>query len=119
MRFGRWARPALVVLRSARRLRGTPFDAFGYAAIRRTERALAREYRDAVTTILGALGPNPPAARLDEAVAIAGLAEQVRGYERLKEQRAAAYRSELARRLAAFSAATAAIPQASPTAASE
>ena len=119
MRFGRWARPALVVLRSARRLRGTPFDPFGYAAIRRTERALAREYRDAVTTILGALGPNPPAARLDEAVAIAGLAEQVRGYERLKEQRAAAYRSELARRLAAFSAATAAGPQASPTAASE
>ncbi len=29
MRLGRWARPALGLLRSARRLRGTPFDPFG------------------------------------------------------------------------------------------
>ncbi len=50
---------------------------------------------------------------------IAGLADQVRGYEHLKVQRATAYRAELSRRLAAFSAATGAGPQASPTAASE
>ena len=42
------------------------------------------------------------AANLDEAVAIASLPDQVRGYEHIKLRRAAVYRAELAERLAAF-----------------
>jgi hypothetical protein len=41
--------------------------------------------------------------RIDEAVAIASLPDQVRGYEHLKRSRAEAYRAELAARLTAFS----------------
>ena len=39
---------------------------------------------------------------LDAAVEIAELPDQVRGYEELKQRRAAAYRDELARRVDAF-----------------
>jgi len=38
----------------------------------------------------------------DEAVAIAALPDQVRGYEDIKLRRAAAYRAELAARLNAY-----------------
>jgi len=35
LRFGRWATPAFWTLRAMRRLRGTPFDFFGWAKVRR------------------------------------------------------------------------------------
>jgi indolepyruvate ferredoxin oxidoreductase len=60
------------------------------------------EYIAAVDTLVAGLGPSPDPARLHEAVAIASLPDRVRGYEHLKRERAEAYRTELAARLAAF-----------------
>ncbi|MCE2525765.1 MAG: indolepyruvate ferredoxin oxidoreductase family protein [Acidimicrobiia bacterium] len=101
LKLGRWATPMLVALRSARRLRGTPLDLFGYAAVRRCERQLRGEYRAAVRKLLGTLDE----ANRADAVAIADLVDQVRGYEHLKMQRVATYREELDRRVEEFTAA--------------
>jgi indolepyruvate ferredoxin oxidoreductase len=102
LRLGRWATPLFVGLRAGRRLRGTPFDAFGWASLRRLERTLRDEYIAAVDTLVAALGPSPHPERLAEAVAIASLPDRVRGYEHLKRERAEAYRTELAARLSAL-----------------
>ncbi len=56
------------------------------------------EFESALDTIQDRL----TAANLDEAVGIALLPDQVRGYEQLKLTRAATYRAELAARLADF-----------------
>ena len=103
IRLGRWATPLLMGLRAGRRLRGTPLDVFGWPSLRRMERAMRDEYIAAVDTLVAGLGTSPEAATLSEAVAIASLPERVRGYEHLKRERAEAYRTELAARLAAFS----------------
>jgi indolepyruvate ferredoxin oxidoreductase len=102
LRLGRWATPLFVGLRAGRRLRGTPFDAFGWASLRRLERTLRDEYIAAVDTLVAALGSSPHPERLAEAVAVASLPDRVRGYEHLKRERAEAYRTELAARLSAF-----------------
>ncbi len=102
LRLGRWASPLLRALRAGRRLRGTPFDVFGWASLRRLERTMRDEYISAVGAVVDALGTAPDPVRVDEAVAIASLPDQVRGYEHLKRNRAEAYRAELATRLASF-----------------
>jgi indolepyruvate ferredoxin oxidoreductase len=94
----RTARLTFRVLRAMRRLRGTPFDVFGYASLRRTERAMVPEYVAAMRTVAA----HVTAADVDEAVAIASLPDRVRGYEHLKAERADAYRTELAARVEAF-----------------
>ena len=94
----RSAPPTLRLLRAAKGLRGTMLDPFRWAEVRRVERAMIPEYVDAVER----LGRTLTLDRLDEAVEIAALPDQVRGYEHLKLRRAAAYRSELRRRLAAI-----------------
>jgi indolepyruvate ferredoxin oxidoreductase len=96
--LGRWSRPAFRALRAMRRLRGTPFDVFGWAGVRRLEREMVPEYVRAVDTLLAHLRPDT----LEEAVAIASLPDQVRGYEHIKTERATAYRAELRRRLDAL-----------------
>ena len=101
LKLGRWARPLLMALRAGKRLRGTPLDPFGYASVRRCERRLPGEYRAAIRELLGALD----SANRSEAVAIADLVDEVRGYEHLKMRRVAEYREELSRRAAAFDAA--------------
>ena len=101
LKLGRWARPLLVALRAGKRLRGTPLDLFGYASVRRCERRLPGEYRAAIRELLGDLD----SANRSEAVAIADLVDQVRGYEHLKMRRVAEYRAELSSRVVAFSAA--------------
>lgn len=98
MHFGRWSTPAFWALRSMRRLRGTPLDVFGWAKIRRLERAMIPEYIAAVEALLPQVSDNT----LPEIVAIASLPDRVRGYEHIKWDRAVAYREELSRRLAAF-----------------
>jgi indolepyruvate ferredoxin oxidoreductase len=94
--LGRWARPVLALLRAMRRLRGTRFDPFGYTAVRRAERALIPEYRDAVWSALSAAGPG------DHAVAaeLAALPGMIRGYERIKLASVARYRERQAELLA-------------------
>ncbi len=93
--LGRWSEPALRALRAGKRLRGSPFDPFGRAELRRIERDLPGQYRDVIDQLVANLGPE----NLDDAVAIAGLVDQVRGYEDLKMRRIGEYRSELAERL--------------------
>ena len=99
--LGRWARPLLVTLRGTKRLRGTPLDVFGYAKVRRCERRLRDEYREAIRALLGTLD----AINRDEAVEIADLVDQVRGYEDIKMRRVETYREELSERVERFRAA--------------
>jgi indolepyruvate ferredoxin oxidoreductase len=77
--LGAWFRPVFELLAAGRRLRGTAFDPFGYAAVRKEERDLIRWYRGTVGALLPRLGGD-----LAMAVEIAKLPEQIRGYEELK-----------------------------------
>jgi indolepyruvate ferredoxin oxidoreductase len=80
LRLGPWFRHALGALRALRRLRGTPFDPFGYAAVRREERRLVPWYRELVRVPLRAGGPDAHATALE----LARLPESIRGYEDIK-----------------------------------
>ncbi|MEV4080846.1 DUF6537 domain-containing protein, partial [Nonomuraea fuscirosea] len=75
-------------LRAARVLRGTAFDVFGRAEVRRVERELVTEYRILVHTALTRLTP-ANAAAVEE---LAGLPELIRGYEDIKLARVAEFR---------------------------
>ncbi|WP_433280998.1 DUF6537 domain-containing protein [Pseudonocardia xinjiangensis] len=70
---------------------------FGYAHVRRVERALVTEYRDAVRSALDHLDAD---AGTDEVVAIAELAEIVRGYEDIKLARVGQFRAQIEAALA-------------------
>jgi indolepyruvate ferredoxin oxidoreductase len=96
--LGQWSRPAFVALRAGKRLRGSRLDPFGQTKLRRIERVLADEYIDAMTTVFGSLLANN-LGDLNEAIEIALLPDQVRGYEELKLTRIRDYRAELANRL--------------------
>jgi indolepyruvate ferredoxin oxidoreductase len=98
MKLGRRSRPMLVALARAKRLRGTIADPFRWAKVRRIERALIPEYARAIKDVAARL----TAEKLDDAVTIAALPDQVRGYEHLKLSRAARYRTELAASLKTF-----------------
>ena len=90
----RTAVPTMRVLRAAKGVRVTLADPFRWAEVRRVERAMIPEYVAAVERLAAGLD----LGGLGDAVEIASLPDQVRGYEHLKLRRAAAYRSELARR---------------------
>ncbi len=91
LKLGRTAGPALRALRAGKRLRSTPADPFRWAKVRRVERAMIPEYIDAIEKVSATLDSQ----RLDDALRIAELPDQVRGYEELKLRRAEAYRSAL------------------------
>ncbi|MGN0065624.1 MAG: indolepyruvate ferredoxin oxidoreductase family protein [Nocardioides sp.] len=61
-------------------LRGTPFDPFGGAHVRRVERALRDHYRDLAQEWAAGLD----VASYDRALRVAGLPDLVRGYEDVK-----------------------------------
>jgi indolepyruvate ferredoxin oxidoreductase len=92
------ADPSFKALRVMKKVRGTLADPFRWAEVRKVEREMIPEYEAAVEILLAHLTSD----RFDEAIEIAGLPDQVRGYEDLKLTRAATYRSELAERLAGF-----------------
>jgi len=92
LKLGRWARPALFLLRSLRRLRGTPLDPFGRTEVRKVERALIGEYRDLVLRSLETLSPSTG----DAAAQIAELPDLVRGYESIKLRNVARFREQAA-----------------------
>jgi indolepyruvate ferredoxin oxidoreductase len=98
LRLRRSATPVFRVLAATRRLRGTPLDVFGYAHVRRVERALVGEYRDLVERALERLGPET----LDDVVRLAGLPLEIRGYEDLKLRRVAEFREQAAAASAAL-----------------
>jgi indolepyruvate ferredoxin oxidoreductase len=80
--YGGWMQGAFGVLAKFKGLRGTAFDVFGYTAERKMERALIVEYRALVDELLGSLS----ADRLADAVALASLPEDIRGYGHVKER---------------------------------
>ncbi|ADB54015.1 indolepyruvate ferredoxin oxidoreductase family protein [Conexibacter woesei] len=92
LRLGGWFVPVLRVMRHGRRLRGTPLDPFGYAHVRRVERALPGEYLTLVEDALARLSP----ATLPTAVAVAELPDLVRGYEQIKLDGVARFRARAA-----------------------
>ncbi len=89
--IGLWARPLVRALAAGRFLRGTAFDLFGMARVRRVERVLAAEYVATIDRSLGRLSEE----NYDDLVALAGLPDQIRGYEDLKLERVATYREAL------------------------
>jgi indolepyruvate ferredoxin oxidoreductase len=90
--LGPWFRPVFAMLMLARRLRGTPLDPFGYAQVRRVERALINEYTQAVTRTLPQLQPST----IDLVLELANLPDMIRGYEDIKLDSVARYRVRLA-----------------------
>ncbi|MBT2234265.1 indolepyruvate ferredoxin oxidoreductase family protein [Nonomuraea sp. NEAU-A123] len=99
IRLRRSANVVFRVLRAGRFLRGTPFDVFGYAGVRRVERALVTEYRDLMRDALARLSP----ATAGAVAAIAALPEAIRGYEDIKLARVAEYRDRARTALAELS----------------
>ena len=89
--------PMMKALAKGKRLRGTPADPFGRAEVRRVERQLVGDFRDAIPEICSRVraGTMP----LEEAMRIARLPMDVRGYEDLKLRRASDFQAELKRSL--------------------
>ena len=94
LRFRHRSAPIFAALARGKRLRGTPLDPFGRSALRRLERELPAEYESAVEQLVMAFADDRITA--ERATEIAGLPDQVRGYEHLKIRRAGEYRSQLA-----------------------
>ena len=90
--IGAWATPLVRALARLRFLRGTPFDLFGYAEVRREERRLPGEYTAVIDRILPLLTRENHAS----AIALAELPDRVRGYEHIKLARIAEYREAMA-----------------------
>lgn len=107
-RFGQGMLRAFGVLARLKRLRGGPFDVFGYSAERRLERQLIRDYEGMVEEIDGRLDHDNHGL----AVEIASLPEHIRGFGHVKDTHLAAARKREGELLAAFRA-----PAARPTAA--
>ena len=78
--LGPWFRPVLRLLANLKGLRGGLLDLFGRAAIRKQERELIDWYRDTVETLLAGLREG----NFEMAVEVAGLPDQIRGYEDIK-----------------------------------
>ena len=77
---GRWFDVVYRALRGLRRLRGTPFDLFGYDRVRRVERDLIVQYRRLIFSALEDLNAENHA----RAVKLAELPDLIRGYEEIK-----------------------------------
>jgi indolepyruvate ferredoxin oxidoreductase len=80
LKLGAWFRSPLRALASMKSLRGTPLDIFGYAAVRREERALIAWYEQLVRDCLDRAMPD----NLSLAQEIVALPQQIRGYESIK-----------------------------------
>ena len=87
--YGPWLLPVLRGLARLRRLRGTPFDPFGYTAERRMERGLVTEYFALVDELLASLSTS----RHAPAVELAEWPRTVRGFGHVKERSLAVSRT--------------------------
>ena len=74
------AEPLMVVLASAKILRGTPFDLFGYAKVRKIERELRDQYVSSLQNALELLDQG----NYELVTELAALAMEVRGFEDIK-----------------------------------
>lgn len=82
--FGPWVRHALRILAQMKRLRGTPFDIFGYTAERRHERRLIREFEQDIEQVMPILSVET----IGDAIALARLPETIRGFGHVKQRHA-------------------------------
>ena len=98
MTFGPWIMNAFRVLARLKGLRGTPFDPFGYAQDRRTERALIADYEATLDELVAHLAPENHAL----AVGIAAIPEKIRGYGPIKVRHLAAAKADEAALLERF-----------------
>ncbi|MFI7020018.1 indolepyruvate ferredoxin oxidoreductase family protein [Streptomyces sp. NPDC050164] len=102
IRLRRTAPVLFKALYGLRILRGTRLDVFGYAAVRREERALVREFPALVREALACLDPDNAAA----VQSLIELSDGIRGYEEIKLARIAEFRSQARAALAALSSPT-------------
>jgi indolepyruvate ferredoxin oxidoreductase len=84
---------AFHALRRMRRLRGTPFDVFGWDRDRRAERAVIEEYEQLISQTTD---PSSAVA-YDTLVRIAASAMSIKGYGPIKETAVAAWREQVTR----------------------
>jgi indolepyruvate ferredoxin oxidoreductase len=99
--FGPWMMKAFGLLTKLKGLRGSAFDPFGHTEERKMERALIVEYRRTVEALL----PKLTADNLAQAVAIASIPEDIRGFGHVKERNLNAAKRKEAELVAAFHAA--------------
>ncbi|HYM12764.1 MAG TPA: indolepyruvate ferredoxin oxidoreductase family protein [Bryobacterales bacterium] len=104
--LGPWFKPVLRSLAALRRLRGTPLDPFGYAAVRRRERGLIAWYEQTMRAVLAGLHD----ANFAEAVQIASSPDAIRGYEQIKLRSMDAVERQVAEWLEQFARAGAQAP---------
>ncbi|MFC7618169.1 DUF6537 domain-containing protein [Actinokineospora soli] len=97
----RTAVPAFRVLRALRPVRGKWYDPFGYAGLRRTERALIGEYVSMIRSVLPLVTPSTRGTVL----ALAAAPLEIRGYEHIKEAAVARYRETVTTLLTTLDAA--------------
>jgi indolepyruvate ferredoxin oxidoreductase len=80
--FGPWLRKLFPALAAAKRLRGTPFDLFGYTQERKQERQSIADYEKMVAGLINGLGrENHPLA-----AALAALPGEIKGFGHVKER---------------------------------
>jgi len=96
--YGPWLLKAFAIMARFKGLRGTALDVFGYTAERRMERQLIVDYRQTI----GSLLPKLTAENLAQAVAIASIPEDIRGYGHVKERHFEAAKRKEAALLAEF-----------------
>jgi indolepyruvate ferredoxin oxidoreductase len=89
--FGPWIQIAFRVLARMKRLRGTPFDVFGYTAERRMERDLIAWYEAIVEELIREIGATPPETLLT----LARAPMDIRGYGPVKEAAAAEVKAKV------------------------
>ncbi|HML18336.1 MAG TPA: indolepyruvate ferredoxin oxidoreductase family protein [Bryobacteraceae bacterium] len=80
--LGPWFRAPLKMLAAMKFVRGGVLDIFSYGRHRRMERDLIAWYRTLIEQVIEHLAPENQAA----AIEIAALPDQIRGYERIKEE---------------------------------
>jgi indolepyruvate ferredoxin oxidoreductase len=80
IRLGSWFTPVLRMFASAKGLRGTAFDVFGYAQVRRVERELIGWYEQIIGDVLARLTPQNAAAAQE----LLEVPDSIRGYEDVK-----------------------------------
>ena len=98
--YGPWMLTAMRHLARCKRLRGTPFDPFGYSAERRLERRLIAEYEAVLDEVLQQLS----SANHEIALELARLPEQIRGFGHVKERHLVAAKERESELLAALRA---------------
>ncbi|MCP2086933.1 UNVERIFIED_ORG: indolepyruvate ferredoxin oxidoreductase [Paraburkholderia sediminicola] len=81
-RFGQWTLPMFRVLAKLKFLRGSAFDVFGKTAERRGERALIDQYIALIDEFCRTLDND----RLDVAMRLANLPDEIRGFGHVKER---------------------------------